>query len=239
MNGKNLLLTGLLVVGMCWPGLVGAAMDTSDNWDDGQLHGWMGNTAWTEVVGEAAGGNPSGYLRSRNSVADNPSRTIGALNREGRYTGDFAAAGVYRVSVDLNLLSGQMNWVLLRLRYHDATFNGWTYRLDTSLPVGQWRHYEVSFDPNWTDAQAIAAGWQQESSTPSFQQTLSDVYTTEIRLLYPPSNTTAPPQLGIDNFHLYAAGGGEARAVPVLGPPLLAALVLALVFMGYRRLRKA
>ena len=239
MKGKNLLLVGLLSAGLCWSGLAGAAMDTSDNWDDGQLHGWTGNTAWTEVVGETTGGNPGGYLRSRNSSATNPSRTIGAMSGENRYTGDFAAAGVQRISVDLNLLSGQMSWVVLRLRYRDATFNGWTYQLDTSLPVGQWRHYEVSFDPNWTDAQAIAAGWQQESNTPSFQQTLSDVYSTEVRLLYPSSNVAAPPQLGIDNFHLHAVGAGTTAAVPVLGPAFLATLILGVAFIGYRRLQKA
>lgn len=240
MKGKNLLATGLFCMGIYWPIQAIAAMDTSDNWDDGQLHGWTGNTAWTEVVGQTTGGNPNGYLRSRNSSTSNPSHTIGAVNKENRYTGDFVSAGVHRISLDLNLLSGQMNWVRLRLRYHDAHFNGWTYQLDTSMSVGQWRHYEVNFDPNWTDAQAIAAGWQQESNTPSFRQTMSDVYHTEVRLLYPPPNAAAPPQLGIDNFHLHAAAGdGSIRAVPILDYSFLVMLILGLVFMSYRHLRKA
>ncbi|WP_041069341.1 hypothetical protein [Thiolapillus brandeum] len=218
--------------------IVVAATNTSDNWDDGQLHGWLGNTAATVVSVPAAGGNPGGYLLSASAVTGNPYRTIGAMNHEDRYTGDLAAAGVHRVSVDLNLLSGQSTWVRLRMRYRDFSHNGWVYQLDGSMPVSQWRHYEVNFDPNWTDAQAIAAGWVQESTSASFRDTMADVYSMEVRLLMP---VAAVPntQLGIDNFYLYATGSnGTATAVPVLSLPVLVLLVGGIVFLGYRRLAR-
>lgn len=193
-----------------------AATPTGDNWDDVQLHGWGVNTAWTQISAVGSGGNPGGYLLSSSDPQGNPSNVIGAANEEDRYSGNYAAAGINHIAVDLNLLSGQSTWVVLRLRYHDATHNGWTYRLAEDMPSEQWIHYEVNFDPNWLDTEAIAAGWQQEPLTPSFQETMSDVYFLEVRLLTPDVNATT---LGIDNVSI---SGGSAPAqmatpVPALG----------------------
>ncbi len=232
-------LAGLFCAGMFFSANAFAAMNTSDDWDDGQLHGWHGNTAWTVVSVPVTGGNPGGYLLSTSAAGGNPSSTIGAQNREGRYIGDLQAAGAYRISVDLNLLSGQSTWVRLRVRYRDASHNGWVYQLDGSMPVSQWRHYQVDFDPNWTDAQAIAAGWVQEPTSASFRDTMANAYNMEVRLLMPAA-AVPDTQLGIDNFHLYATGAnGNATAVPVLGPPLLVLLTAGLIAIGYRRLARS
>ncbi len=227
----NCLWLGCLLLA----GSVFGATNTSDDWDDGLLHGWLGNTAATEVEARTSGGNPDGYLFSRSAAGGNPYSTIGAMTRESRYTGDFSSAGVYRVSVDMNLLTGSMREVLLRFRYLNSQFNGWTYQLDTNaMPAGQWRHYEVNFDPDWTDAQAIAAGWVQESNSASFQQTMANVYTTEIRVVG--ISATTATTFGIDNFMLHASGG-SARAVPVLGIPALLVLAAGLLFVARRRIR--
>ncbi len=229
----------LLGTGMFLSANVGAATNTSDNWDDGQFHGWQQNTSATVVSVPVTGGNPGGYLLSTSVAGGNPFRTIGAQNLESRYTGDLQAAGAYRVSVDLNLLSGQSTWARLRVRYRDHSHNGWVYQLDGSMPVSQWRHYQVDFDPNWTDAQAIAAGWVQESTSASFRDTMADAYNMEIRLLMPAA-AVSTTRLGIDNFHLYARGAnGNATAVPVLGPPLLVLLTAGLIVIGYRRLARS
>ncbi|WP_456448763.1 hypothetical protein [Thiolapillus sp.] len=232
-------LAGLFCTGMFLSANVVAATNTSDSWDDGQLHGWVGNTAATVVSAPATGGNPGGYLLSTSAAGGNPFRTIGAQNREARYTGNLQAAGAYRVSVDLNLLSGQSTWARLRVRYRDFSHNGWVYQLDGSMPVSQWRHYQVDFDPNWTDAQAIAAGWVQEPTSASFRETMANAYNMEVRLLMPAA-AVPDTQLGIDNFHLYATGAnGNATAVPVLGPPLLVLLAGGLIIIGYRRLARS
>lgn len=214
-----------------------SATNTSDDWDDGLLHGWMGNTAATVVQVHGSGGNPDGYLLSQSQAGGNPYSTIGAMTHDSRYTGDFAAAGVYRVSVDLNLLSGGMREVLLRFRYLDFSHNGWTYRLeDSAMPAGQWRHHEVNIDPNWTDAQAMAAGWVQEPTSASFRDTMAHVYSTEIRVVGISASTATT--FGIDNFALHASSGGDARAVPMLGIPALLALAGGLLFFARRSFRR-
>jgi hypothetical protein len=228
---------GLLLAGMAFSGVVAAATNTSDNWDDGQLHGWTGNTAATVVSASTTGGNPGGYLLSTSAASGNPYRTIGAISHESRYTGDLAAAGAYRITVDLNLLSGQSSQVWLRMRYRDFSHNGWVYQLDGAMSQGNWRHYEVNFDPAWTDAQAIAAGWVQESSSASFRDTMADVYSMEVRLLMPAAAVPST-RLGIDNFHLDASRDTTATAVPVMGLPLLVLLAAGMVFLGYRRLAR-
>ncbi len=190
---------------------VQAAVPTSDNWDDGKLHNWRRNTAWTEVSVASSGGHPGGYLLSASNPEGNPSRTIGAATEEDRYTGNYTAAKIGRVAFDLNLLSGSFEWIWLRLRYHDSTYNGWYYPLPIKkMPYGRWLHYEVVFDPNWSDAQAKAAGWKQESNSASFRDTMSDVYTLEIRLFSMDVNST---KLGIDNFAIFSSGS-NATATP-------------------------
>ncbi len=190
-----------------------AAIATSDNWDDMRLHGWKGNTAWTQVSVVTSGGNPGGYLSSTSKPTGNPANIIGALTDEDRYTGNYTAAGVNQVSFDLMLVSGQANRVVFRARYHDAHYNGWYYRLTYTgqplrvslLPISSWVHFDVPFNPRWSDAEAKAAGWEQEPSCPSFSETMSDVYTIEVRLYSnDPGNTT----LAIDNFVVYAARPG-------------------------------
>ena len=85
----------------------------------------------------------------------------------------------------------------------------WIYEITNSLPIGIWTHFEIPFDPNWSDADAITAGWMQESSSPSFSETMSDVYTTEVRLLSSDIDNT---ELGIDNFTTI----GDDAAIPTL-----------------------
>ena len=190
---------------------VQAAVPTSDNWDDGMLHNWKGNTAWTEVSVAGSGGNPGGYLLSTSNAEGNPSQTIGTMTEEDRYTGNYTAAKIGRVAFDLNLLSGRFEWIWLRLRYHDFTYNGWYYPLPIKkMPYGRWLHYEVVFDPNWSDAQAKAAGWMQEQRSASFRDTMSDVYTLEIRLRSQDVNST---KLGIDNFAIFSSGS-NATSTP-------------------------
>ncbi len=187
------------------------AIASSDYWDGGSLNDWRGNTAWTQVSVVTTGGNPVGYLSSTSKPGGNPSNTIGAVNESYRYTGNYTAAGVNQVSFDLKLVSGQVGWVAFRVRYHDARYNGWYYRLRSTpltithmspvLPLGEWVHFDVPINPNWTDAEAKAAGWEQEPTSPSFSETMSDVYTVEIRLY---SSNLGNTTLGIDNFVLYA-----------------------------------
>ena len=203
---RHLIFTILLSLFL--PAFLNAAIPTSDNWDNSLLNGWQPNTSLTIVSVVDNGGNPNGDLLS-NSDPGNIHSTNGALSRESRYTGDFQTPNIGQVNVDLNLLSGSITRIYLRFRYLDATHNGWIYEITNSLPMRTWTHFEILFDPNWSDADAITAGWMQESISPSFSETMLNVYTTEVRLISSDIDNT---ELGIDNFAII----GDDAAIPTL-----------------------
>jgi hypothetical protein len=186
------LLAGLAV------GQAHAAGAYSETWDiEGDLAGWGPNTIDSTVINPGEGGNGEGYLLSRRG-GDFP---IGALTELDAATGSFAGAPVWTASVDLNELQGDAGPVFLRFRYRDATFNGWRFQLTDSLATNAWASFSVIFDPTWTDAQAMAAGWETDLpdgfASVSWAETMADVYTTEIR--FEGSRTLL---VGIDNFSL-------------------------------------
>jgi hypothetical protein len=70
--------------------------------------------------------------------------------------------------------------------------------------LGDWQRFSVSFNPSWTDAEARAAGWLQDSDispsaieSPSFKETMQSVYSFEVRI-----SGTGFLEAGIDNFAL-------------------------------------
>lgn len=161
----------------------------------GNLAGWTGNTTDSVVVNPGSGGNNGGYLLTRRDGAF----PIGAMTTLDAATGSFAGS-VWTATVDLTEVAGEVSSVALRMRYQDSTFNGWSHVLTNSLGA-DWTTYSVTFDPSWSDAQAGANGWVSDiAPAVSFAQTLSDVFTTEIRI-----NGSATLSAGIDNFGLTAA----------------------------------
>ncbi len=217
---RSLIFFALLAL----PTLVPAAVPTFDDWDSGSLEGWEPNTTWTTVSVSGSGGNPDGFLLSESTQS-----ALGALSREPRYTGDFVAPNIGRVSLDLSLQSGSVNAVYLRFRYLDGQNNGWRYLITDSLSGSTWQDYTVSFDPTWSDAEAQTAGWIQETTSPSFQETMQNVYTTEVRVL---TQDFANTEVGIDNFRL---GERESpSAIPALSVWGFALMVLALGYVGLR-----
>lgn len=99
---------------------------------------------------------------------------------------------------------GSFEAAVFRVRYMSGSYNGWYYPLTNDFTPNTWQQVSVQFDPTWTDPEAIAAGWIQETNTPSFQETMTNVYTTEIRVL-----GTGELDVGLDDFLL-----GE-QVVPV------------------------
>ena len=144
----------------------------------------------------ASGGNPGKYLRSTGTWY-----WAGTCNETGAYSGNMVALGVKKISVDLSVIKGTFYYALLRFRYKNSSYNGWYRTLVNSPSPSGWRTYTTTFNPAWTDAEAKAAGWVQESYSPSFKETMSDMYTTEIRLYGP---GTSESIVGIDNLIFYA-----------------------------------
>src|SRR5438105_2988703 len=153
--------------------------------------GWTASTTLSTGNRVASGGNPGGYFQ----VSPVEPASGGAYQSQGlpQLTGNYAAAGINVISFDMKLFSGSVGQAMFRVRYKDATFNGW--RFPVAAPTGTWASYSIQFDPTWTDAQATAAGWVSDgSSTVSFAQTMTNVFNPEVR--FEPLNGV----VGIDNF---------------------------------------
>jgi hypothetical protein len=206
-----------------------AASDYYEDWEGGSTAGWFANTIDSTVVHSATGGNPDGQLLTRGPApGDFP---IGATTDIAALTGSYAG-WLWTASFDMLQPNGAPTDLALRFRYQSSSFNGWRYDFDP-LPNGNtWTTYTVSFDPSWTDAQAIAAGWRTDlpdgSDSVSWALTMTDVYRTEVRL-----DTGDNSLAGIDSFRM------QSRPVPE--PSTWAALGLGLaglaLSIGRRRRR--
>jgi hypothetical protein len=172
------------------------ADEVYEGWNAGDTGGWQPNTNRTALEVYAEGGvDNSGYLRSYETGAGFD--TVGALQSNEPYVGNFLTHGYARMQVALQFFEGSFTDARFRLRYMSGGYNGWYYPLTTDFTPGVWHLLSIAFDPTWSDTEAIAAGWVQESNTPSFQETLANVYTTEIRVL-----GTGELVVGMDDFLL-------------------------------------
>ena len=192
----------------------------------GDTQGWTPDVLNGVVSVPAAGGNPGGYL----DLAEGPTFDIvGGVGNFPPIIGNYAAAGIFSVSFDINLFSGTFTLEAFRVRYKDATFNGW-YHPVTYVAGGGWEHFVITFDPTWSDAQAIAAGWVSEGDQ-DFATTMSDVFNPEIRLEGTGSNLHG----GLDNFQV------DARVLGVDEPGTVPLFVVGLLslFGAMRRARRA
>lgn len=174
-----------------------SASDYSEGWDGGVLAGWVGNTAKTNVEVRNTGGNPDGYLRTFGDVGG--SWDIGAIAGPtlSEVNGYYGAAGIRRVSFDLLFISGNFDDAWFRVRFQDASHNGWRFPVTNTFPLDEWISYTIEFDPTWSGAEAIAAGWIRESPPVGFRQTMSNVYHPEVRI-----SGEGFLEAGIDNFRL-------------------------------------
>lgn len=165
----------------------------SEDWESGVAGSWKQNTAWTELAVVSSEGNPGRYLQTK-ADPNSPYHIIGAT--DSLHVGNYALPPIREVSVDLKQIQGQVDSVIFRVRYKDSSHNGWTYRLSYNL-TENWKRYKVFFDPDWSDGEAKRHGWIQEPSSASFKETLSNIYSIEIRISTP---TPLITQVGIDNF---------------------------------------
>ena len=203
-----------------------------EGWDTlGDTAGWDANTIVSSIfVQPHTGSLTDGYLETRGNGRS--SFDIGANTQLSDATGDFGG-GVWNVSVDLAFLSegfngaGSFDNTWLRFRYQDATQNGWNYSLSNIFDT-DWNTFSVTFNTSWDDVTAMANGWLPDNlsidpgavASESWATTMSNVYTTEIRL-------SGEGLLigGIDNFELTAVP--VPAAVWLFGSGLLGLVAVA------------
>lgn len=205
-------------------GTAQAASAYSQTWSGAGTEGWEANTISSVVVFDGAVGNPAGSIATRfdGTVAD---FDIGFTSGSIAETSGSFAGSQWKVSFDLQPNAGKFDNVWLRYRYQDATFNGWRHAMTGPFDqYGTWTTYSVSFDPGWSDAQAMANGWVQEAGpVVSFAQTMGNAYKTEIRLGLDLNTTSALAHM--DNFIQTPVPEPETWALMLGG--LLAVSVLA------------
>lgn len=191
-----------------WTAPADAAAAGMETFDDDEA-GWVQNTTAAIVSRVAVGGNPGGYLQAERDL-EGPSFDIGAAvhAQEGTiFTGDYAAAGIHEVTVDLVFMTGPPVAAIsnfadagVRFRY-DGSHNGWLFPLTDEFPLNQWNTYSTGlFDPTWSDNEALAAGWLQDGGmNKTFAETMAHVDIAEVRLRSPYDESSVA---GIDNFTL-------------------------------------
>lgn len=204
------LVASVVIIVLQTTNIFAASTNYTETWDNNSLAEWTANTYASNVAVESSGGNPNGYLLTWGTLwPDGPygeTFDIGAMTQCPVFTGDFSSAGVTGMSVDMRFISGTFDWAWLRLRYKDASHNGWMYSL-TDTFGNTWQTYSVNFSPDWNDVEAEAAGWHPDnywlsgsSDSNSWQETLSDVYYTEVRI-----SGVNDVNAGIDNFSIILA----------------------------------
>jgi hypothetical protein len=200
----------LMVLGLAGvaAGPANGASDFVETWDSGTAEGWVPATAFHSVTPYATGGNPGGYLNGTAGTSHNAG-IVAAYKPEA--SGDFA--GLCRLSVDLRLNAGTPSSVFFRMRYLDSRYNGWIKPIDHTLITSDWTTFDTFLDPTWSDAEAIAEGWQQESNSPSFAETLANVYALQVRCY-----GDASISMDYDNFVL-AAGADTPSGTDVTVEP--------------------
>jgi hypothetical protein len=185
-----LFVAGVVVASTVVPALGGVLY--FEGWDaPGSTTGWIPNTTQTSIAAVDAGGRPNGYLRTFGTITG--SFAIGAVSPALR--GNYAAIGVNAISFDLLFVAGTFTEAAFRVRFRDGSHNGWRFPLATHFEPGVWQSFVIGFDPTWSDADAVAAGWIQEPISPSFSATMADVIQPEIRL-----SGTGYLEAGVDNF---------------------------------------
>lgn len=190
---RYLLAVAMILTLMALPA---AAEWANEEWNEDDLSGWQALTIENVVEVLPAGGvGDSGYLHTYQTAPT--FGMAGAIQRFEPYIGDFGARDYMVVRCALKFISGTFESAVFRVRYLDAGHNGWYLPLTTDFSLGEWRNSTNEFDPDWTDGEAEAAGWIQESASASFQETMANVYTVEIRI-----QGGGNLEVGIDNFQL-------------------------------------
>lgn len=206
-----------------------AAAVYAEHWDGGlSTGGWLGNTPVASVLASAEVGLPPGSIASVFVPDGSANPAIGALSGQPPLRGDFHGQP-WHVSFDVLRVHGPVDAFSLRYRIYD-TPGAW--RLPLALPeVGTWTHYAVSFDPAWSDEEAMAAGWVKELHAWSWQSSMGHVTQTELLAELADDATTA--LMHFDNF-VQDHGG----TLPTPSSALLAALALGALAWPRRAFRR-
>jgi hypothetical protein len=227
-----------LIVALVAPTAGAATVGYFQDWNDAGLGvaDWTGITIASSTTWSATGGNGGGYLRST-VTSDDPTDDVGgrALANIPDLTGDFRGK-LWTLSFDILLEEGQLDAAMLRLR-GTPPGQGWVVDLPGAITAGVWTNVIISFDANWTEAQARANGWMPDNAHPvldplapaslSWADTVANVRSLSVRLS---GNAGEVLTSGLDNFLL------DGVSSPI--PEPTTALLMGLGLLGLASVRR-
>jgi hypothetical protein len=187
------------------------AQEMVSTWDDpaAELAGWEKGTMNTFTEYHDSNGNPGGHIRAYGNL------TTGIINKQPEFTGNYIQKNYNNISLDIRVNLQQLaNFKpSIQIRY-SPSYAGWNYELaDFTNDASLWQHFEVYFDPTWSDADAMAHGWTPSTGpSKTFQETLAHVGSISVRGHYPQFTSK---NLSFDNFKLsHAAAPPPEPAQP-------------------------
>ena len=173
----------------------GAALAQTEGFEGG-MNGWERASSNFVVEYRSDGGNPGGWIKA------GANDTSGFITKTGPFIGNYQDAGYREIAVDFRADLLQLtNFKPEMILRASPSVAGWRYEfVDLKVEAGTWQPLAAPVDPDWSDAQAQAAGWVRDTGPAiSFADTLCQVWVVGVRLRYPPITAA---HWGIDNFEL-------------------------------------
>lgn len=201
----SFVIASLIVIGVLAG--INPAHAATETFDSGQ-DGWQAGTLNTGLEYHATGGNPGGYLLFYGS------RQTKLISRSAPFADDYATAGYKSIAVDLYVslypIAAPKPGIFVRA---NPSVAGWSYPLTTFVPqAGIWQHFSVPINPDWSDAEATAAGWRMgDGPAISFADTMRHVWNVGMELDYV---AVTAAYIGVDNFTLSQEPAEPASAHP-------------------------
>ena len=193
-------LTMFAAVLIPWSELQAISISQVDHFDAGGTHNWQeGAPSPNPPVNVATGGNPDGYLENLASGGGGSGSKLAMFN-QAQWAGDYLAAGVSAIQMDLQNFSPLLS-LDIRIAFGSGTGGGGSWFASTTpvtLPAGAWQ--SATFGLSESDL-------TQVTGADSLQDVLANV--AELRII----SASAGPNFQGDSVNA-VLGVDNIRAVP-------------------------